>query len=103
MLISLVGGRIVPSFTRNWLTKARPEVAQPVPAGRFDLAALVVTGLALLIWAIAPDAAVTPWAALGAGIALALRLSRWRGHLDVISGPGPLKAAFETPVYPGDH
>ena len=49
-LISLVGGRIVPNFTRNWLTKARPEVAPPVPAGRFELAALVVTGLALLIW-----------------------------------------------------
>jgi uncharacterized protein involved in response to NO len=50
-----------------------------VPAGRFDLAALVVTGLALLIWAIAPDAAATLWAALAAGIAVALRLSRWRG------------------------
>ena len=79
MLISLVGGRIVPSFTRNWLTKARPEVAPPVAAGRFDLAALVMTGLALLIWTIAPDAAPTPWAALAAGIAVALRLSRWRG------------------------
>jgi uncharacterized protein involved in response to NO len=79
MLISLVGGRIVPSFTRNWLTKARPEVAPPIPAGRFDLAALVVTGLALLMWTIAPDAVVTPWAALAAGTAVALRLSRWRG------------------------
>jgi uncharacterized protein involved in response to NO len=79
MLISLVGGRIVPSFTRNWLTKARPEVASPVPAGHFDLAGLVVIGLALLIWTIAPDAVVTPWAALAAGIAVALRLFRWRG------------------------
>jgi uncharacterized protein involved in response to NO len=25
MLISLVGGRIIPSFTRNWLPKSRPE------------------------------------------------------------------------------
>jgi uncharacterized protein involved in response to NO len=79
MLISLVGGRIIPSFTRNWLTKARPEVAPPVPAGPFDLAVLFVTGLALLIWAMAPDAAVTPWAALAAGIVVASRLSRWRG------------------------
>jgi uncharacterized protein involved in response to NO len=79
ILISLVGGRTVPSFTRNWLTKARPEAAPPVPAGRFDLAALVVIGLALLSWTIAPDAAVTSWAALAAGIAVALRLARWRG------------------------
>ena len=79
MLISLVGGRIIPSFTRNWLAKVRPEISPPVPEGRFDLGVLVVTGLALLTWAIAPGAAVTPWAALFAGIAVALRLSRWRG------------------------
>lgn len=60
MLISLIGGRIIPSFTRNWLAKARPEVSPPVPEGRFDVTALVVTGLALLIWAVAPDAAATP-------------------------------------------
>ena len=78
-LISLVGGRIIPSFTRNWLAKARPEVSPPVPEGRFDLTTLVVTGLALLTWAIAPDATETAWAMLVAGIAVALRLSRWRG------------------------
>ena len=79
MLISLVGGRIIPSFTHNWLAKARPRVPPPVPVGQFDLAALIVTGLALLVWATTPDAAVTPWAAFAAGIAVALRLSRWRG------------------------
>ena len=79
MLISLVGGRIIPSFTHNWLAKARPRVPPPVPVGQFDLAALIVTGLALLVWAMTPDAAVTPWAAFAAGIAVALRLSRWRG------------------------
>jgi uncharacterized protein involved in response to NO len=79
MLISLVGGRIIPSFTRNWLAKARPDVSPPMPVGRFDLVALVTTALALAIWALAPDGAVTPWAALLAGFAIALRLSRWRG------------------------
>jgi uncharacterized protein involved in response to NO len=79
MLISLVGGRIIPSFTHNWLAKARPQVPPPLPVGQFDMAALIVTGLALLVWAMTPDAAVTPWAAFAAGIAVALRLSRWRG------------------------
>jgi uncharacterized protein involved in response to NO len=79
MLISLVGGRIIPSFTHNWMAKARPEVSPPVPAGHLDQAVLIVTGPALLVWAMAPDAAVTPWAALTAGTAAALRLSRWRG------------------------
>jgi uncharacterized protein involved in response to NO len=87
MLISLVGGRIIPSFTRNWLAKSRPEISPPVPEARVDQAALVVTGLALLMWTIAPDAAVTPWAALAAGIAVALRLSRWRG---LYTAPEPL-------------
>jgi uncharacterized protein involved in response to NO len=79
MLISLVGGRIIPSFTRNWLTKVQPGIAPPAPEGRFDLAALIMTGLALAGWTIAPGAAMTSWAALVAGAALAVRLSRWRG------------------------
>ncbi len=79
MLISLVGGRIIPSFTRNWLAKARPETAPPAPAGRLDRAVLAVTGLALLLWVGAPDLPATAWAMLVAGMAVALRLSRWRG------------------------
>jgi hypothetical protein len=46
ILISLVGGRIIPSFTPNWLAKARPEVSPPVSEGGFDLAVLALTGLA---------------------------------------------------------
>jgi uncharacterized protein involved in response to NO len=79
MLISLVGGRIIPSFTRNWLAKMRPGIAPPAPEGRFDRVALVVTGLALAVWVIAPDSPPAAWAALVAGVAVALRLSRWRG------------------------
>jgi uncharacterized protein involved in response to NO len=79
MLISLVGGRIIPSFTRNWLAKTRAAVSPPAPAGPFDLVALVVTGVALVLWAIAPGAPATAWAVLVAGVTIMLRLSRWRG------------------------
>ena len=48
MLIALVGGRIVPSFTRNWLAKAR--LAPPAPEGALDRIALVVTLIALAAW-----------------------------------------------------
>ena len=78
-LISLVGGRIVPSFTRNWLAKNRPEISPPASAGRWDLAALVTTGLGLAVWIFAPDAEVARWAELAVGAAVAWRLSRWRG------------------------
>ena len=80
MLISLVGGRIIPSFTRNWLTRVRPDIPPPAPAGPFDLAVLVLTGAALLAWAAAPDAAASSAAVLAAGIVVALRLLRWRGR-----------------------
>ena len=80
MLISLVGGRIIPSFTRNWLAKMHPEVAAPAaPGGRFDRAALAITAIALAVWAFAPETGITGWAVLAGGAALAARLARWRG------------------------
>jgi uncharacterized protein involved in response to NO len=79
LLISLVGGRIIPSFTHNWLTKNRPAVAPPTAESWFDIAALILTALALLGWAVAPDNPVTDGAVVIAGIAVALRLTRWRG------------------------
>jgi uncharacterized protein involved in response to NO len=78
LLIALIGGRIVPSFTRNWMAK-QAMTPEPAPQGRFDLAVLALTGLALLVWLIAP---LTPAAGLmltAAGLALLLRLVRWRG------------------------
>ena len=79
MLISLVGGRIVPSFTRNWLAKARPGGALPAQAGRLDMAALLVTVAGLACWVAAPESAAAPWFELAAGVAVSVRLSRWCG------------------------
>ena len=79
MLISFVGGRIIPSFTRNWLVKQRPAGALPAPFDGFDRAALGLTALALAIWVVAPEAAVAPWCDLAAGTALCVRLLRWQG------------------------
>lgn len=79
MLISLIGGRIIPSFTHNWLAKFRPDAGPPAVQGRFDLLVLMGTAVALAVWAGAPEVAVTSWVLAAAGIAVALRLSRWRG------------------------
>ena len=75
MLIALVGGRIVPSFTRNWLAKARG--ALPAPESALDRVALVTTLVALAAWV--AHFAFASWLLLAAGIALAVRLARWRG------------------------
>jgi uncharacterized protein involved in response to NO len=78
VLVGLVGGRIIPSFTRNWLVKAGAS-SLPAPFGRFDMLAMLLLVVALTTWAVLP--ASLPAAAL-AGIAAALhalRLWRWRG------------------------
>jgi len=77
-LITVIGGRIAPSFTRNWLAKRGPG-RMPGAFGAFDRVALLVTAAALLAWVAAPDTAPTAWLSLAAGLALALRLSRWCG------------------------
>jgi uncharacterized protein involved in response to NO len=78
-LISLMGGRLAPSFTRNWLARALPGAPPPAPFGALDRAALGITVLALLLWAADPDATATAWAALVAGALLLARLARWQG------------------------
>lgn len=78
LLISLIGGRITPSFTRNWLAK-RGVSALPAPFGRFDKLALIATGAAALAWTVAPEAAATAALLALAAVLLTVRLLRWRG------------------------
>lgn len=78
MLILLIGGRIIPSFTRNWLAKRGPG-AMPVPFGRFDAASLGVTGFALAVWVVWPLSELAGVALLVAGAVKGVRLARWRG------------------------
>ena len=78
MLISLIGGRIVPAFTRNWLM-VRGADALPAAFARVDRAALATSLLALLSWIAEPHGEVTGYLLLVAGLAQAVRLSRWRG------------------------
>ena len=74
-LIALVGGRIIPSFTGNWLVKFRRDVPRPAPVSRLDLACLLVTVAGLAAWV----ADAWPLVTVAGGMAAAVRLSRWRG------------------------
>jgi uncharacterized protein involved in response to NO len=78
ILITLIGGRIIPSFTRNWLVK-QGVARLPVPFGRFDAIAIVVAAAALLSWVAVPGAVATGVALLAAGAVQTLRLVRWAG------------------------
>jgi len=79
MLVSFIGGRIIPGFTRNWLTSQRPETSAPASFGLVDRVALAATAVALVVWVARPDTAAAAWAALVAGLANAVRLARWQG------------------------
>lgn len=82
MMIMILGGRMLPSFTRNWLNKSgRTDL--PVPYNRFDLAVIVASIPAFGLWVIDPESAWTGAAALAAAVLHALRLSRWRGWATV--------------------
>jgi uncharacterized protein involved in response to NO len=78
VMITIIGGRIVPSFTRNWLNQHGAE-RMPVPFGRFDGVAVVVAALALLAWSVAPGRPIATGFAAIAAIVHTVRLARWRG------------------------
>jgi uncharacterized protein involved in response to NO len=79
LLIVVIGGRIVPSFTRNWLVKQAPGGADPAPFDRLDAIAIVVSLVALALWTLFPAPQATALACLVAGIFNLVRLVRWQG------------------------
>jgi len=77
-LIMLIGGRIVPSFTHTWLLRMGSK-RLPISFNRFDIAALAISGVALLLWILRPGATATGMLFLIAAILQTLRLWRWAG------------------------
>jgi len=79
LLISLIGGRITPSFTRNWMAKQGVARRLPTQPGRFDLLAIGATALALLFWIAGPGGLVTGGLLIAAALLQLIRLARWGG------------------------
>jgi uncharacterized protein involved in response to NO len=78
MMILLIGGRIVPSFTGNWMKK-QGEAALPAAFGTYDKATLALTLATLAAWCALPDHPVSGLAFALAAAANLWRLLRWRG------------------------
>lgn len=90
VLISVIGGRIIPAFTRNWLMR-RGDDRLPPPHGMIDSAAIALLIAVLAAWIVLPGSrAVGVALILGAAVNL-LRLARWRGHA---TGAEPLLAVL---------
>jgi uncharacterized protein involved in response to NO len=78
LLISVIGGRIIPNFTRNWLIK-RHSVRLPAAYSAVDRAALGLLCGGLAIWAVLPNFRLAGIILVVAAILNAWRLVRWAG------------------------
>jgi uncharacterized protein involved in response to NO len=78
VLISVVAGRIVPSFTRNWLAKRR-GADLPAVAGQIDRVALGVLHAGLFAWSFFPNSRAAGLLFLVGALLNLWRLVRWRG------------------------
>jgi len=77
-LIMLIGGRIVPIFTHNWLARTRPG-RMPVSFSRYDALCMAAAALALAAWVAWPASPVTGVLLIAAGGLHLVRLARWAG------------------------
>lgn len=78
LLVSVIGGRIIPAFTGNWM-RLQHMAKLPVPFSGFDAVCILVTIAALGLFVGDYDGTIMGViAALAAGINL-IRMVRWRG------------------------
>ena len=85
LLITLIGGRIIPSFTTNWLKK-QGQSRLPGQPSAFDAIVIGATALALCCWIFAIGPGLTGPLLIAAGMLQLARLSRWSG-LRTIADP----------------
>lgn len=78
LLILLIGGRVTPAFTRNWL-KRRGIAANVVEFDRLDRAGMLLSAAGLVCWVAWPDALASAPVLLLSGLFGLWRLTRWHG------------------------
>lgn len=78
LLLAVIGGRIIPSFTRNWLARENPG-RLPAPFARFDVAVIGLSAAALALWTAQPMGRITAAALAATGALHIVRLARWAG------------------------
>lgn len=78
LLVAVVGGRVIPAFTTNWL-KLRGADRLPVARPRLEGVILPLTAVAGLSQSLFPEGWPTALLCLLAGLGHTLRLAGWRG------------------------
>ncbi|MEX1233505.1 MAG: NnrS family protein [Roseovarius sp.] len=80
MMIAVIGGRIVPSFTRNWLARTDSPARPTPPMQRFDKLVLLASLVILMLWVVEPIGRPTDIGLIVLGVLHLVRLMRWQGH-----------------------
>lgn len=78
ILIALIGGRIIPSFTHNWLARENPG-RLPAPFARFDIVVVILSAITLLVWTVRQEGPLTGAMCALTGLLHLIRLGRWAG------------------------
>jgi uncharacterized protein involved in response to NO len=78
-LVMLIGGRVIPSFTHNYLAR-RGAGRLPKNFSRFDALCLIVSLFALAGWVVAPDFRIVGLLLIAASLFNLARLARWAGE-----------------------
>jgi uncharacterized protein involved in response to NO len=79
IMISVIGGRIIPSFTRNWMAKQGQKTHLPTQPAALDILVIAGSVICLSVWLALPDNPLTGALLMLAAALQSLRLSRWGG------------------------
>lgn len=78
VLLALIGGRVTPAFTEEFLT-AQGKTERPAAFSRFDGASIILVAIAAIAWTVQPQPTATGVILVTAGLANLGRLLRWHG------------------------
>lgn len=81
LLLTMIGGRVTPNFTREYLAQERIDPARVAPFSRVDGLSIVLVVAAAVAWIVQPESVVAGGALVAAGLINLFRLTRWSGWL----------------------
>ena len=80
MLLTLIGGRITPSFTEDFLAQ-EGITERPFSFSAIDGLSIALSAVASVTWIIHPQGLITGWSLVVAGFMNVIRLVRWKGWM----------------------
>jgi uncharacterized protein involved in response to NO len=80
MLLTLIGGRLIPTFTGELLENSG-RAERPASFSRYDGLSIALVTIAVVCWIVQPHSMATGWLFAIAGLANLGRLVRWYGWL----------------------